>query len=221
MENINNSTEHLESTPIFSPEEARVVACLMEKQLTTPNYYPLTLKALTSACNQKSSREPMMSLSEGEVGHTANLLAEREFLKVNYGDRANRFAHRMKEHFDLDRPELAILNVLMLRNPQTLNDIQRRTARMVDFEDHESVRQVLDALMARDQPMVVLLPSTPGQREDRYGHLLCGDVSTENDKQPLPIKPTTGDNRFEKLEERVAILETKLAEVVNKISGTD
>ena len=218
MNNINNSTEHLESTPIFTPEESRVVACLMEKQLTTPDYYPLTLKALTTACNQKSSREPVMSLSEGQVGHTANVLAERELTKVNYGDRANRISHRMKEHFGLDRPELTVLNVLMLRYPQTLNDIQRRTARMVDFEDHDSVRKVLDALMARDRPMVVLLPPAPGQRENRYGHLLCGDVSTENLKQPLAIKkPAADDDRLKKLEERVASLEAKLAKVESKL----
>ena len=221
MENINNSSEHLESTPFFTPEEARVVACLMEKQLTTPDYYPLTLKALTTASNQKSSREPVMSLSEGQVGHTANVLAERELAKVNYGDRVNRISHRMKEHFGLNRPELAVLNVLMLRYPQTLNDIQRRTARMVDFEDHDSVRQVLEALMARDQPMVILLPPAPGQRESRYGHLLCGNVPTENLKQPLLKKLATDDDRLKKLEDRVAILEAKLAEVISKASCED
>ena len=88
---------------------------------------------------------------------------------------------------------------------------------MVDFEDHDSVRQVLDALMIRDQPMVILLPPSPGQRENRYGHLLCGEVATENLKQPLPKKLATDDNRLKMLEERVAILEAKLAEIVSKL----
>jgi len=217
MENINSSTEQIESKPFFTPEESRVVACLMEKQLTTPDYYPLTINALTTACNQKSNREPVMSLSEGQVGHIANVLAERGLVKVEYGDRANRISHCMKEYFSLNRAELAALNVLMLRKPLTLNDIQRRTTRMVAFEDQESVQLVLDTLIAHEQHLVVLLPPTPGLRGNRYAHTLCGNVSTENLRPAVPIKLAKDDDRLRKLEDRVTSLEATLLKLINKI----
>jgi uncharacterized protein YceH (UPF0502 family) len=165
-------TEH--PHPFFAAEEARVAACLMEKELTTPDNYPLTIHSLTLACNQKSSREPVMNLTEGQVGNIVNLLAERDLLRVDYAGRAPRVSHRIHRHFHLDRAQQAVLAVLMLRRPQTLNDIRSRTERMAGFDDTEAVRAVVDDLAGRDPPLTILLPRGPGQREDRYFHLLCG-----------------------------------------------
>lgn len=203
--------------PFLTPQEARVLAALMEKQLTTPKYYPMTPNALTQACNQKSSREPVMSLSEGEVRHILNLLEHRGLAKVDSGERTYRVSHRIRQAFDLERPELAVLTVLMLRFPQTLNDILRRTARMADFTNADDVQRALDSLMKREQPLAMLLPRAPGRREDRYWHTLCGEFKEERVSPDKELTGDAADERFAVLEERVHSLEAKVEELTRRM----
>ena len=198
---------------IFNPQEARVIACLMEKQLTTPKNYPLTLNSLTLACNQKSSREPVMTLSEGQVGHIVNSLSDQEFIAIEYGERANRFKHKMKQRLNLDRKQQAILTVLMLRGPQTLNEVKVRTSRMDDFSSDDEIVEILEDFMTREKPFALLLSSTSGQREDRYTHTLCGEVQIEQIKQieqSTPKSATEAPDRLQKLEQRIGALEERL-----------
>ena len=164
------------STAMFSGNEARVLASLMEKELTVPDNYPLTINSLVLACNQKSNREPVMKLTEGEVGHIARTLADRGFIKLQYGDRAQKVEHRVRENLNIDIPQQALLTVMMLRAPQTLNDLKTRTSRMTDFEDLEDIQLHLEMLNDREEKLMQLIPKGPGQREDRYTHLLCGEV---------------------------------------------
>jgi uncharacterized protein YceH (UPF0502 family) len=213
--------------PFFSAAEARVAACLMEKELTTPDSYPLTIHALTLACNQKSSREPVMNLTEGEAGHIVNRLAERDLVRVDYSGRAPRVLHRLNRQLRLDRAQQAVITVLMLRRPQTLNDIRTRTERMASFDDIGTVRAVVDELAGRDPPLVVHLPRAPGQREDRYFHLLCGEGAADEAKAPaeksaaMPRGATvTGrDERLDALEARLDELETKFEAVLARLGA--
>jgi uncharacterized protein YceH (UPF0502 family) len=194
---------------VFSLLEARVIASLMEKELTTPDNYPLTINSLTLACNQKSNREPVMALTQGDVGHAVNQLAERGLLRVERGDRAHKVSQRTTSAFGISRKQQAILAVLMVRRPQTLNDLRVRTERMADFSGTEEIAAVLGELMERDPPLVVCLPKGPGQREDRYAHTLCGEVQPEPSGPPLPAGPAQPD-RLESLERRVERLERML-----------
>ena len=196
----------------FTPLEARVIASLMEKHLTTPNNYPLTMNSLTNACNQKSNREPVMNLTEGQIGHTINLLVERKLAGLEYGERANKITHRVCTELDLDRKQQAVLTVLMLRAPQTLNDIKTRTARMADFSGVEEVQDVINSLIEREKPIAVLIPKGAGHREERYAHTLCGEVKIEeNEKEPMMIDAVAIENdRLDALEARIQAIEEKL-----------
>ena len=122
---------------MFSAVEARVLACLMEKDMTTPDNYPLTLNSLVIACNQKSNREPVMQLTEGEVGHVARSLSDRHFIKIEYRGRTQKLTHKMPLELDIDLKQQALLTVMLLRSPLTLNDLRTRTSRMTEFDDLE------------------------------------------------------------------------------------
>jgi len=164
----------------FTSLEARVIACLMEKQLTTPNNYPLTLNSLLLACNQKSNRDPVMHLTEGQVGHTVNTLKDRGLIDIDYGGRSNHISHRLVNALELSKKKQSILTVLMVRAAITLNDIKTRTQRMVEFDDLNDVHATLDKMMGGENPLVVCLPKAAGSREDRYTHLLCGEVTQQS-----------------------------------------
>ncbi|MGH8474279.1 MAG: YceH family protein [Methylococcales bacterium] len=217
MDNANESEAKNTESAFLTPQEARVLASLMEKQLATPKYYPLTPNALTVACNQKSSREPVMNLSEGEVRHIANLLEHRGLLKVDSGDRTYRISHRVKQVFDLDRSQIAVLAVLMLRMPQTLNDILRRTERMVEFADTDELQLAVDRLIERDRPLAVLIPRGAGRREDRYWHTLCGAIPEGALASDKDSSAEHGNDRLTRLEERLDAIESKLEEVLKQI----
>jgi uncharacterized protein YceH (UPF0502 family) len=207
--------------PQFSPKEARVLACLMEKALTTPDGYPLTVNSLTLACNQKNNREPLMNLGLGEVGHLVTELSERQLLRVDYGGRANRISHCMDTAFSLNRKQQAVLAVLMLRDPQTLNEVRIRTERMADFAGAEETLGILENLMGREPPLAVCLPKGAGQREDRYAHTLCGMSPPETPQpRPAPSSRTTADtDRLAALEQRVEALEHRLTALLERIGA--
>ncbi len=211
-----------DSSAIFTPVEARVLACLMEKQFTTPDNYPLTLNSLTLACNQKSNREPVMKITEGEVGRTINQLAERDLVRIDYGERAHRVSHRVNLAFTLNEKQRAIMTVLMLRFPQTLNDIKVRTQRMVEFDGTEEIQAMLGELAARETPLVKCLPKGPGQREDRYAHLFCGEVEVvESPRPPARPVPAADSDRVEALEERVTALESQINALLQRLGNED
>lgn len=199
--------------------EARILGCLMEKQLTTPNGYPLTLNALANGCNQKSNREPAMNLSPGEVEHTAKELDLRGLVRIDYGERTHRVSQRMTTTYKLDIKKQAILTVLMLHYPQTLSDIRRRSERMSEWSDNSEIELILLELIEQEPSLVILIPKGEGRREDRYTHTLCGKIDPkELEMTKSSSTPTSNrqlDNeRLTKLEQRVAVLEEKLREKI-------
>lgn len=202
------------NTQLLSAEEARIIASLMEKELTTPNNYPLTINSLLLACNQKSNREPVMAMTEGQVGNVVNKLADRGLLFVEYGERALRIAHKARSNFKLDRKQQAVLTVLMLRLPQTLNEIQTRTARMADFSGADEIMSILEEFIEREPPLAVCFPKAEGRREERYSHLLCGEVEL-----PAVVEPSRNFARESTVEEndRLTALELRVSELEEKI----
>ena len=197
--------------------EARVLGCLIEKQLTTPEAYPLTLNALVLACNQKTSREPVLNLTAGQVGQALRSLEGREMARLVMGSRADRWEHRADKALELVAAQVVLLGLLLLRGPQTINELLTRSSRMHDFDDAEQVQHHLERLISRE--LACLLPRQSGQREDRYMHVL-GDPT---DLQAVlaaranePQRATAGgqlDERLEALEARIAALEERLAQL--------
>ena len=164
----------------LSDAEIRVLGCLVEKQLTTPQQYPLTLNALTLACSQSSNRDPVVHYSEDAAEAAAISVKTKglvRFVHPSHGRSALRYAHTLADALGLDTRPLALLAVLMLRGPQTQGELRTRTERMVQFADLREVEAELDALAARVEPLVVRLPRGPGQKEDRYAQLLGGPVT--------------------------------------------
>jgi hypothetical protein len=157
--------------------EARVLGALVEKEIATPEYYPLSLHALVNACNQKSNREPVMNLSEDDVTQAMRTLSNMELAgAANTTDsRVRKYEHRLQEAFNFTRPETAVLCVLLLRGAQTPGELRGRTERMYHFDDLTDVQAGLQKLMSREPPLVKVLPRQPGTKESRYIHLMSGD----------------------------------------------
>src|ERR1700676_1907254 len=166
---------------ILSDVEARVLGCLIEKELTTPEYYPLSLNALVHACNQKSNRDPFMSLDEDAVKQALRTLNQKELAGPadNLESRVSKYEHRLQEAFNFTRHEIAILCELLVRGPQTPGELRSRADRMHKFEDLGIVQTTLRRLMEREPSLVKMLARQPGTKEARYAHLLSGDVETE------------------------------------------
>lgn len=203
-----------EEKPYFTPQEARVIGVLMEKQMTVPDSYPLTLNSLVLGCNQKSNREPVMNLTEGEVGHIAKTLEERGLVRIEYGERAHRFEHKMRSTLKLSKEQAAILTALLLREPQTLNELKVRTQRSWGSDDLDEIERGVESLIETEDPKIAVhLPKGAGQREDRYAHLLCGEVKIEAKTKETKPFVAPADNtaemmtRIEALEARVEQLE--------------
>lgn len=172
LHNHNNSTDTNE--PMLTTIEARVLGSLMEKQLTTPDAYPITLNSLVLACNQKTSREPVSNYESGELQRCASQLQDKNWITVDYSARAARYDQRLTRILSLDKATQALLNVMLLRGPQTLAELFTRTQRMFEFENIKAVEEKLEYLCAKTTPYFVRIPRASGQREDRYMHLLCG-----------------------------------------------
>jgi hypothetical protein len=156
--------------------EVRVLGALIEKGITTPEYYPLSLNALVNACNQKSSREPVMELSEADVRTALFDMEQLGLVRVLSDARVSKFEHLAYGKLSLGRPEIAILGLLLLRGPQTPAELRARAERMYTFDDTGAVTAVLDRLAAREEPLVAQLGRQPGARESRWAHLLGGSV---------------------------------------------
>jgi uncharacterized protein YceH (UPF0502 family) len=164
--------------------EARVLGSLIEKELTTPEYYPLSLNALTNACNQKSNRDPILHLEESEIRKALNHLESQSLVRSIAESRATKFEHRLQDALNFYRPEIAVICELLLRGPQTPGELRTRASRMHPFEDLESVHSALQRLAQREPPLVTVLPRRAGTKEARYAHLM-GDAPPE----PATIAP--------------------------------
>ena len=198
--------------PMLTAEEARVLGCLMEKQRTTPDQYPLTLNALVSACNQKTSRHPVMNLTPGQVGHTVGQLRDRGLIHASFSGRAERYDHKLAGTFLIDRRAQALLCSLMLRGPQTPGELRTNAARLADFDDLESIHATLAEMERHEPPLVAELPRQAGMREQRYAHLLCGEPKVEPAAPPAAVSRAAAPTSPE-LEERVTRLEAEVAEL--------
>lgn len=205
----------------LTENEARVIGCLMEKEVTTPDNYPLSLNALTNACNQKSSRDPVMSLDEHTVQNTLDTLAKRHLVsdRSGFSGRVTKYKHRFCNSefgsFQVSEQEFGLICVLLLRGAQSSGELRTRTNRMCKFEDNQDVENVLNGLVNwEDEPLAVKLPKQLGQRDARYMHLFCGPVDIESLPQQMEIKTTSSTaNRLDNLEDVVAQLRQEIDQI--------
>jgi uncharacterized protein YceH (UPF0502 family) len=196
--------------------EIRVLGSLVEKQLTTPEYYPLTLNALVAACNQKSNRDPVVSFDEITVSSTLEALRDKNLVYVFYGSnsRVVKYKHMLPNVYELDPADVAVMDVLMLRGPQTVGEIRGRTDRLFEFSDLSQVQETLDKLAHRDEPLVVRLERQAGQKDARYAHLLSGEIDIA--ALPTPRERSAGGgstDRIEKLETEIESLKADIASI--------
>ena len=199
---------------ILTETEARIIGALIEKQLTTPEYYPLTLNALVAACNQKTNREPVVNFTEAVVQKSLDDLREKNLAYVFYGStsRVPKYKHILDKVFELESSEIAVIGVLMLRGAQTLGELRERTGRLYEFSGLGEVQETLDNLMRRDEPLIVKLERQPGQKEVRYAHLLSGEVVNYSPPEKSVSRGgSSADNeRIEKLEQEIERLRSEL-----------
>jgi len=194
---------------ILNDIEARILGALVEKQLTTPEYYPLTLNALVNACNQKNNRDPVVSFTERDVNATVENLRDRNLVYVFYGStsRVPKYKHMLPSVYELDEPATAIVSELLLRGPQTLGELRGHCERLHPFSSLGEVQETLDGLMRRDDPLVVRLPVQPGRKEARFAHLLSGEIDVEElATTQARTSRTASPDRVDKLENEVAAL---------------
>lgn len=210
---------------ILNDTEVRIVGALIEKQITTPEYYPLTLHALTQACNQKSNRDPIVSFGEPEIAQSLESLRDKNLVYIFYGStsRVPKYKHMAPEIFQLDARELAVLGVLMLRGAQTVGELKERANRLAaDFTTLLEVEETLDSLTSKEpQPLIAKLMRQPGQKEARYVHTLAGEVAVEyvdkssNGNSSINDSGKTG--RLAKLEDEVEMLRAEVAELRQRL----
>lgn len=206
---------------VFDPTQIRVLGSLIEKEITTPENYPLSLNALVNACNQRSSRDPVLDLSEDEVRQALHSLEDENLISTLHDSRVPKYEHRIRTVLNLRRDETAILCVLMLRGPQTTGELRGRSERLYAFDDLSSVQSTLDRLASREAPvdgmqtgptatgpLVAMLPRQPGSRESRYGHLLGGvpEFAPTQSSSSTVIPEGTPLDRISRLESDLASL---------------
>ena len=206
---------------VLNPAEARVLGALVEKDITTPDYYPLSLNALINACNQKNNREPVTNFDEETVRLALRNLSDKQLAGMarDAEGRVAKYEHRLQEVYNFTRPETAILCVLLLRGPQTPGELRGRTERMHRFEDLDEVLSGLQQLMRREPPLAKALGRRPGTKEIRYAHLLSGDV--EAWEPPAETASSSGSadvERLIQLEEQVAALRNEVAELKQQMA---
>jgi uncharacterized protein YceH (UPF0502 family) len=195
----------------LTENEVRVLGSLVEKDITTPEYYPLSLNALVNACNQKTNREPVMQLAEYDVRAALEGLQEQRMAGPARGadSRVTKYEQRLQEVYNFTRPEIAVLCVLLLRGPQTPGELRGRAERLHRFEALEDVQSALQKLMQREPPLAKILPRQPGAKESRYAHLISGDVIAPE----MPATPSSGSPRITVDADRIIRLEEELAQV--------
>src|SRR6478672_11705465 len=201
---------------ILNETEARIVGALVEKQLTTPEYYPLTMNALIAACNQKNNRDPVTSLDEATIADTLERLRDRNIVYVFYGSnsRVPKYKHMLPSVYELEPPEVAVIDVMLLRGPQTLGELRSRTERLYGFSGLGEIQETLDSLARRDDPLITKLERLPGQKDARYAHLLSGPIDMERVAAAAAApRVSGGSERMEALEQEVSSLRSEVAEL--------
>lgn len=199
---------------ILNETEVRVLGSLIEKQLTTPEYYPMTLNALVAACNQKSNRDPVVSYDESTVVAALDTLRDKNLVYTFHGStsRVVKYKHMFPNVYELDPAEVAVMAVLMLRGPQTVGEIRGRTDRLHEFTSLPEVQETLDKLAHRDEPLVVRLERQIGQKDARYAHLLSGEIDVASLPAARERTVTGGQSeRIEKLESEIEALKNEFA----------
>ena len=221
-DNQETSETHEPEQPeaIFDQAQIRILGCLMEKQLTTPDNYPLTLNSVMLACNQKTNRHPKMNMTQGETANAVNKLNDMEHVRTKFGSRSDKYSHAMRGNFNLDKKQQAILCVMMLREPLTISDIAARTARMTEFEDKGEIQKILRDVSTRATPLAQLIPAATGRREDRYTHCFSGKIDVDSLAATASSTTTTVDesastSRLDELEARVEKLEKILDDLMS------
>lgn len=210
----------------LTPEEVRVIGCLLEKAVTTPDQYPLTLNALTNACNQKSSRDPVMSLDQGVVEHTTRLLEEKTLLssspgKSNVMKFTQRFCNTHLAELQFNAAEYAVITLLLLRGPQTPGELRTRSGRLYSFADNEEVKAVLAALMeAEGGALVARLPRKSGRKDHEYMHLFAGAIESVGEEAAVAEQASGAVQKYDRitrLEARVDRLEHALVDLAQRL----
>jgi uncharacterized protein YceH (UPF0502 family) len=201
-----------EDLPILSPTEARVLGCLIEKKDLTPDVYPLTLNAAHAAANQKTAREPVMALEQTEVHRALKLLEQKQLVRQMFGSRVERYEHLVAQRFSLTSAQIALIGLMLLRGAQTAHELLARSERMARFSSIDALRTDLDLLIGRRPPLVLLIERGPGQREERFMHLLSGAAQMPVAARVDYASPPTSDleTRVQALEEEVARLRASI-----------
>ena len=205
---------------LLDDNEVRVLGALVEKESTTPDYYPLSLNALMNACNQKSNRDPVMSLAESDVTEALEGLRDKRLAREvsSFDSRVPKYAHQLADVFNFDRREAAVLCVLLLRGPQTPGELRGRTERMYSFDDLTAVEAALNRLAERQPPLVRQLPRRPGTKESRWAHLLAGEVEAWEPPEPAVRDASAEDERVKRLEIEVEELRKEVADLKQQLS---
>ena len=204
----------------LSAQEARILGCLIEKEMTTPEYYPLSLNALTNACNQKSNRDPVMNLDETDVVRGLDTLRFKGLAMqaASDGGRVPKYQHNLARKLYLEPEEQAILCELLLRGAQTVGELRNRSERMHAFSNLEEVEEVLHLLANRKEPLLIKLPRQPGRKENRFAHLLCGAPVIEEPSGNEPA-PEAARRHVEVQEARILALEEEVATLRSEVAG--
>jgi uncharacterized protein YceH (UPF0502 family) len=201
---------------VLNDSEVRILGCLIEKEMTTPEYYPLSLNSLTNACNQKSNRNPVVSYSEADVVRGLGSLQEKGLVRktLTSGERVPKYLHMILDRFDLSRQEMAVLCELMLRGPQTVGEVRSHTERMSVFESLEEVENTMRGLAEYDSPLTLKMPRETGKKECRYMHLFSGGIETLHDfgGGPEAIQ-SSAQEKITQLEDEIAGLRNELEEL--------
>jgi uncharacterized protein YceH (UPF0502 family) len=206
-------------TSLLTEAQARVLGSLIEKEITTPDYYPLSMNALLNACNQKSNREPVTELDEDTVRQALHGLDDKNLAGAVRGSdsRVTKYEHRFSEAYNFGRREVAVLCVLLLRGPQTPGELRGRTERLYSFDELSDVQSTLQKLIERDPPLVKVLPRQPGTKEPRYMHLFCGDSfvpeTNPDSGSSAVVSRAENDTKLALLEEQVAALKREVSEL--------
>lgn len=210
-------TESPNALAPLSDIHARILGCLIEKEATTPEGYPLTANSLVLACNQKTARDPLMELEPGEVGHALRQMESEGLVRSVHGARAQRYEHRFAPTYSVTAKQQGLLGVLLLRGAQTASELLTRSERIAGFADLDELRQTLDRLAQRSPALVVNIGRGPGQREDRYMHLLGGLVDAE--LLHASSKPSASSARDEGESDRLQALEARIESLEAEVAG--
>lgn len=222
---MTEETNQINRTELIEPQlnaiETRVLGVLMEKQQTTPDAYPLTLNSLVIGCNQKTSREPVTNYTSGDIQHCVRELADKKLIHIDPTGRADRYSQRLTNALSLDKSKQALLNVMLLRGPQTVHELLTRTQRMQNFENDQEVEDILNELCHQNPPMIQRVAKQIGQRDDRFVHLLSGEpdlsaIASKRSQNNVNVSPQA-NKQLEALDARIAELERKVDFLVKEL----